>query len=205
MSSLAHWQGGGMDFSVVIRARDWVPGNPRSTVTLSHFEVNVKLDDALFELTLPAGYTTQTFDLDATTPNEQDLVLALKFAAQVNGGEFPATLDSAGMQKILFSHLDAVTKGKKDKSNETMQRLMKDAVVLGRGYQFALEDLPESADAYYSGKGVKQGTADTPIFWYKPQGIQQYRIIHADLSIQTKETAPDAGKSQKIRIPRKVR
>lgn len=180
-------------------------GTPRTTVTMSHFEVNVQLEESLFDLKPPAGYTTPTFEVDATAPGEQDLVLALKFAAQVNGGEFPATIDSAGMQKVLITHLEAGSKERKDKSNEAMQRLMKDAVMLGRGYQFALEDLPESADAHYAGKGVKQGAAETPIFWYKPKGVQQYRVIQADLTIKTQEAAPDADKSQKIRSPKKVK
>ena len=46
---------------------------------------------------------------------------------------------------------------------------------------------PEN-DSHYVGGGVKLGTPDRPIFWYKPTGADKYRVIYADLSV--KEAAP---------------
>jgi hypothetical protein len=42
---------------------------------------------------------------------------------------------------------------------------------------------PEN-DPYYVGGGVKLGTPDRPIFWYKPTGAAKYRVIYADLSVK---------------------
>ena len=67
-----------------------------------------------------------------------------------------------------------------------------------RGFQFAMEELPESSDPHYAGKGVKQGAANTPIFWYKPEGQQQYRIIDANLSVRTSDTPPQVANSQRL-------
>ena len=39
-------------------------------------------------------------------------------------------------------------------------------------------------DPHYAGEGVKLGTADRPILWYKPTGAEKYRVVYADLSIQ---------------------
>ena len=47
---------------------------------------------------------------------------------------------------------------------------------------------PEN-DPHYVGGGVKLGTPDRPILWYKPTGAEKYRVIYADLSV--KELAPD--------------
>ena len=47
---------------------------------------------------------------------------------------------------------------------------------------------PEN-DPHYVGGGVKLGTPDRPILWYKPTGAPKYRVIYADLSV--KEMAPE--------------
>ncbi|MBN2294136.1 MAG: hypothetical protein JXM70_17045 [Pirellulales bacterium] len=44
--------------------------------------------------------------------------------------------------------------------------------------------LPPQADAHYAGKGVSFGTADTPIFWYRPKNAKKFRVIYADLSVK---------------------
>jgi hypothetical protein len=49
--------------------------------------------------------------------------------------------------------------------------------------------LTSQNDSHYVGGGVKLGTPDRPIFWYKPTGAEKYRVIYADLSV--KELAPD--------------
>ena len=57
---------------------------------------------------------------------------------------------------------------------------------------------PEN-DRHYAGGGVKIGTPDRPILWYKPTGAEKYRVIYADLSV--KELAPEDVK----KFPRKGR
>jgi hypothetical protein len=44
--------------------------------------------------------------------------------------------------------------------------------------------LPSESDWHYVGKDVKFGEADKPIFWYKPEGSQTYRVIYGDLSVK---------------------
>jgi hypothetical protein len=50
--------------------------------------------------------------------------------------------------------------------------------------------LPATADAHYAGKGVRRDAPDTPIFWYKPEGKQAYRVLDADLSVRDAQQAP---------------
>ncbi|GAI89538.1 unnamed protein product, partial [marine sediment metagenome] len=50
-----------------------------------------------------------------------------------------------------------------------------------------------------AGKGVSVGDSDKVIFWYKPKGSHQYRVIYADLTIEetTADQLPvDTGKTQ---------
>ncbi len=51
------------------------------------------------------------------------------------------------------------------------------------------EMLKPENDPHYVGGGVKLGTPDRPILWYRPTGTDKYRVICADLSV--KDMAPD--------------
>jgi len=57
-----------------------------------------------------------------------------------------------------------------------------------RGITFYTMLKPEN-DPHYVGGGVKLGTPDCPILWYKPTGADKYRVIYADLSV--KDMTPD--------------
>ena len=56
---------------------------------------------------------------------------------------------------------------------------------------------PEN-DPHYVGGGVKLGTPDRPILWYKPTGSEKYRVIYADLSVKEVPAAeaPKAPESE---------
>jgi hypothetical protein len=54
---------------------------------------------------------------------------------------------------------------------------------ISRAFVFA-QTLPKDSDWHYAGAGVKLNTPDTPIFWYRPQGAEKYRVIYADLSVR---------------------
>ena len=68
-----------------------------------------------------------------------------------------------------------------------------------RGVMFA-NQLPPVADAHYVGKGVSFGAADTPIFWYRPNG-KKYRVIYADLSVREADTPPSVPDAQPVPAP----
>jgi hypothetical protein len=72
-----------------------------------------------------------------------------------------------------------------------MELVQKQTKQLEPGVTFYATLKPEN-DAHYAGKGVKLGTPDRPIFWYKPTGSEKYRVIYADLSV--KEASADEVK-----------
>ena len=177
-----------------VRIENLWSGIPRTEVVMSHFEINIDLKESLFDATPPPDYKVQSIDADASEPREQDLLQAFKACSDMGAGEFPDTLDTAGITKLIIKY---ATSHGKDFSDETVQKLMKESIKIGRGFQFAME-LPESADAHYAGKGVKRDAKDRPIFWYRPAGAKQYRVLYADLTFRDAEKPPQVAGAIRI-------
>jgi outer membrane lipoprotein-sorting protein len=169
-------------------------GIPRTEVVMSHFEFNVPLKESLFDVTPPADYKVQSFDVDLSPSREQDLLKAFQACSAIGAGEFPETMDMAGLSNMIAKY---AVSHPKEISDERVQQLMKQSIEIGRGFQFALE-LPPSADAYYAGKGVKQGERERPIFWYKPEGARHYRVLYADLTFRDADSAPQVAGARRI-------
>jgi outer membrane lipoprotein-sorting protein len=164
-------------------------GIPRTEVVMSDFEINIELKESLFDTTPPEGYTVQSLDVDASASREEDLVKAFKACSDISSGDFPETMDTAGVNKLIMSFAVNRLKNQQGVTDEQVQELMKQSIAIGRGFQFALS-LPETADVHYAGKGVKRDTKDRPIFWYRSDETKKYRVIFADLSVQDAVAAP---------------
>lgn len=63
-------------------------------MVMSDFEFNVELDDSLFSLQIPEGYTTRIMQMDASESLEKDLIEMFGVWADATGGKFPSTLSS---------------------------------------------------------------------------------------------------------------
>jgi outer membrane lipoprotein-sorting protein len=180
-----------------VRIENVWSGIPRTEVVMTDFQINVELKESLFDLTPPEGYKVQSLDVDASESKEQDLIQAFKACTAISGGEFPESMDSAGVMKLIIKSATDQLKDKKDVTDEQTQELMKQSITIGRGFQFALT-LPETADAHYAGKGVKRDAKDRPIFWYKPEGAKTYRVVYADLSVRDADTAPEIEGAKRL-------
>jgi outer membrane lipoprotein-sorting protein len=172
-------------------------GVPRSEVVMTDFVINVDLKASLFDLTPPADYKVQSFDFDISDPHERDLVAAFKTSAEISDGEFPDTLDTVGLQKLIINHTVKVMTAGQQISDDKMKELMNEASKIGRGFLFVVR-LPEAADATYAGKGVKRDAKDRPIFWYKPPGAAKYRVIFADLTVRDADAPPQVAGAKRI-------
>jgi hypothetical protein len=139
----------------------------------------------LFTTNVPAGFTAQSFDIDASKAQESDLIESLRLCAELSGGDLPDSLDTQSVVKLMMG---AMLKDKKEEPSDT-DRLMKQAMQIGRGFQFALS-LPAGAQPHYAGKGIKKDTADRPIFWYLPDGSQRWRVVDATLNVHDADAAP---------------
>ena len=71
---------------------------PDAKTTMSDFVFNVEMDESLFSVEPPAGYTVQNMEVDVSTPEEKDLIETFRIYSELSEGAFPDSLD---MQQIM--------------------------------------------------------------------------------------------------------
>jgi outer membrane lipoprotein-sorting protein len=194
-------------------------GAMEMSMVMDQFRTDVDLDQSLFSLEAPEGYTTQTMTFDASEATIVDLGKLLRAEAQRNKGVFPdklpdpknafmsimketakvsAKLAAEAARKRALGMEAAKKRGEKPPAQDEkppqmppaeMQAAAERAQVISRGCQFLAIALTAGTDWHYAGRGVKLDTPDVPIFWYKPAGSEKYKVLCADLTV--KELAKD--------------
>ena len=164
----------------LIRMEGQFPNAPNTHIVAKDFKFDVELDDAIFSLTPPDGYTPrEPLKIDRSEVNCQDLINLLRWwATNTEGHFFPPSLEPAEFMKAGMEMKKA---GKISEIERTKEEKMQHMTKMTRGIQFVMMMKPEN-DWHYVGNGVELGDADTAICWYRPQGSQTYRIIYGDLS-----------------------
>lgn len=167
----------------LVRVEQEYADAPGMDYTLEDIHLNEPLDDSLFSLAPPPGYT-KSVTLDAGTGgSERQFVDFLRFWSTelAKDHTFPPVVMGPQMSKVM---IDMVRQGKfhqeklkEFNANDTYQALL------------WLAHLPKDANWRYMGEHVPYGDPDQPIFWYRPTGQTRYRVIYADLSI--KEVLPE--------------
>jgi hypothetical protein len=131
---------------------------------------------------VPAGYAVADTEFDMTKFSQEDFVETLRLWAQLLlDGKFPERLE---LEDLMNAPIDQQF-GQLDLSEEEQMQL---GVKLARGYLF-LHFLAHGSGYTYAGNGAKLGDIDKPIFWYRPEGSETYRVIYADLSVR--DVAPE--------------
>jgi outer membrane lipoprotein-sorting protein len=161
---------------------------PDMKVTLTDFEFDVELDEALFTTEQPDGYSLQEFKM--ATPAETDLIAALKLLSDHNGGLFPDTFDHAAIVTLMASWVEEHPGEPNPAWSKDVMNL---SLSLNSGLTFAAT-LPADSNARYAGKGIKYDDATMAVFWYKPPGAANYRVIYGDLSVKEQNAAPESLK-----------
>ncbi len=141
------------------------------------FQYLHSLDENLFSMVPPAGYTTSLpANTKAVPPTEEDFVSFLEtYALSSAGNVFPETLDPLRFMKDLTGIEDLKKKGPAVFKEEMRKRLS--------GTIFP-KIMTEENDFHYAGAGKMLGNADDPVAWYKPTGATDYRVIYADLTVR---------------------
>jgi len=154
---------------------------PGMSGTMSDFQFDVKLDDSLFNLTPPEGYTRMEIQVDTDNVSEQDMIEFLRlWTTWTKDGRFPPTLDPT---KLANLSMEMVKKGEFNQGQTTEEESFQHSLQMTQGLMFLLK-LPAESNWRYAGEDVKFGEAETPIFWYRPEGSETYRIIYGDLSVK---------------------
>jgi outer membrane lipoprotein-sorting protein len=163
-----------------------------TTYTMTDIVFDVELDESLFSLEIPDGYTVQTIQVDASEPKEKDLLDMFRIWIEHMDGNLPSVLDmNASMEFVRYQRKKMKEEGR-EPSEESMLEMQKTIMKMSRGGMF-VQMLTADSDWHYTGEDVKFGDAGTPIFWYRPQGSETYRVIYGDLSVQdvTQENLPE--------------
>ena len=173
--------------------------------TMSDFVFNVEMEEELFSINPPKGYTVQNIKADASPIEEKDLIVTFREYQKISGGAFPDSLDMRKILEMVGKHLaEELIQGKKKLSDAEMQANIQKStdsqLRIQRGLIFAVTILPPEADAHYDGRGVSFGDANTPIFWYRPNNSKTYRVIYADLSVRDEKQSPNATNAQKVSV-----
>jgi hypothetical protein len=151
------------------------------TRILSDFSWNIELDESLFSLEPPEGYTLEERQFDVSETGENGLVQALAFWTEMSDGMFPAKINDLGDPNMVRPML--IEKFDKDGDpGEELDQAMKQAHIILKGLFFA-QQCKAQGSWNYAGEGVIPGDADTPICWWKLENLEDYRIVYADLSI----------------------
>ena len=150
------------------------------TTILKNFEFDATVDDALVSMEEPDEYKSQETQIELGEATEQDFVESLRIWAEiVRDGTFPDSVGFENTEKALPVLVQKLTQ--MDITQEAVTDL---AMKFVGGMLFPHQKVPARGEWHYAGAGVKLGDADTPIFWYQPQGSETYRVIYGDLSVK---------------------
>ena len=177
-------------------------GPQDARVRMRNIRVNSALDDSLFSLTPPDDYELMPSPMPSLADviglvragipgdREKDLTEGLKLYARCNRGVFPAEPKkgdlkfivglSAKGKYVLSINNHAIASGRldevKDKGIEAFGAMTR--------CRSAVVALKKSGTWKYVGEGVKLGSADEPVCWYRLEGFETYRVVYGDCSIK---------------------
>jgi len=159
---------------------------PGMNKIMTDFQFDVELDDSLFSLTPPEGFTPLEVQADVSKVTEQDLIEYLRsWSSWTKNGTFPPMLVGPELPKIAT---EMERQGKFGEGQTSQQQRDLGAKTMFCGMMFVAQ-LSAESNWRYAGENVSYGDADTPIFWYRPEGAETYRVIYGDLSV--KDIAPE--------------
>jgi outer membrane lipoprotein-sorting protein len=142
--------------------------------TMADIQLDVDVDNALFSLDPPAGYTLRKAGAQLIMNPEDAVVRVLRAYAEGAGGTFPDRLDNLPAFKKAFSARKAESK------SGLYAEAMELATAMARVAVFPYE----LKDRYgYKADGAKLGDAAKILFWYKPEAQTRYRAVYGDLHV----------------------
>lgn len=148
-------------------------------VVCKNVKFDVPMDDSLFSMEVPEGYTLQEAELDLLGSTEEDFVEGLRIMAEVFGdSQFP---ESVALEDYL-KQAPAIMK-----KCEELGLSEQEQTELGlklQNYLLFIRFFKGQGRWHYAGSGVKLGDAEKAIFWYQPEGSETWRVIYGDLSVK---------------------
>ena len=153
----------------------------KATTTKKDFIWNSGLDESLFSLTPPEGFSVEIDSLIELTDSKSDVLRALEQWTSISDGRFPDDINDLSNQKLAEPLLVKAFHRDGDPEEEFDQAMRALQTILN-GCFFA--QLKKAEGAWnYSGKGVRLGDEESPVCWWKEEKADKYTIIYGDLRI----------------------
>ena len=149
---------------------------PGMNKIIKNIKFDVVLDDSLFSMTPPEGYRPSELKSNAfASAATEDMFIEFMrlWSSLTVDGTFPPV--ATPTPKVIMD-MGQQGKLKGEWSMPVMIRMTNGMLFVYR--------LPQSSNWRYMGENVKFGTTDKPIFWYRPTGSNNYRVIYADLTVR---------------------
>jgi len=148
-------------------------------LTIKNIEFDLPIEEDLFSMEVPPGYTVQKPMNLNLQPSEENFIKGLRVIAEnLNYGLFP---DDVSMD-YFYKWMNSGSLAKAPPPSSTEEALA-GARDITNGSAFILF-FPGEGKWTYRGKGVRLGETETPIFWYRPKGSETYRVIYGDLHVE---------------------
>ena len=180
---------------VQVEEASWMLPNTRTIYVV--FVFNADLDKSLFSLDPPAGYTvtTHTAPKESVPATEADLIDLFRQFRGIAPRTFPDAVDARAAHELYIRRFglgngNSLTEQQRQERTEFAEKARKGPLFVAA--------LRTRADAHYAGKGVAVAAADTPIFWYRPERHQAYRVIRADLSVVESDSPPQVSGAEAL-------
>lgn len=187
-------KGQGIDIQIWVNKETYNPvfveffddDSSHPTSVYSDFRFDADIDSINTNIQIPDGYSEINAPeipfMEPQLSTVNDFIYFLKLYAKYSKDEcFPDTVsikrDKEGLaMSVGLSAIEA------DKITEAERQELQTKGP--QTYDFLSRMKPEN-DWHYAGKGVSPGSTDVPICWWKEDGVDDYTVIFADLSIGT--------------------
>lgn len=154
----------------------------KNITTKKDFSWNSGLDESLFSLIPPEGYSIEIDSLIESTDSRSDILDALEQWTSISGGRFPDDINDLSNQE-LAEPLLVKAFDKDGDPEEEFDKAIRALQTIVNGCFFA--QLRKAEGTWnYSGKGVKLGDKESPVCWWKEEKADKYTIIYGDLRIE---------------------
>jgi outer membrane lipoprotein-sorting protein len=160
-----------------IESSDRIQGKEFRAIA-SDFQIDPAIDDALFRLDPPPGYTlrkaaSNLLEMDEKTflNPEKAAEALLRIFAEKSRGTFPKRLDVFTEFDTMFpKKTGAIPDPETLRAVQSLTRFLMATRQLKGGFG-------------YKSDGVKLGDADKILFWYRSEGAAKYRVLYGDLHV----------------------
>ncbi len=151
-----------------------------TTRTMLDFQWDTDLDETLFSLEAPEGYTLEERQCDDSPIDDNSLIYILGFWAQMRNSQFPSEQelnDPESFKPLLIEKFD-----KDGDPEQEFELATKELSKVLRGL-YVIQEKKVDGSWGYNGEGVLLGQADTIICWWFDEETEGYKAIFGDLSI----------------------